>query len=225
MKSALYLASIAALIAGTAAADPFIERRGQDGNTVAEWDVKMGKLPPFVFAGTDITPGDAKFYCHKSSGAVWARINGTVYALNKPASNPDLRIGEDGKAFDAVSTFDPGNKATSNADVSTRIAAQAERLCNPAPMVVRDPGAEKPIDFAMSLCSIIDRLETTTSPCSVSAASQRVIATLNVTPATGKDACREIRSFVAERKWNLRGWQLHIASPYSGEKSVAFCGL
>lgn len=225
MRKAWFIAPAAAFLAFAAIATPFVERKAPDGHPVAEWGVEKGKLPPFVFGGTDITSEGAEFFCQKNTGAVWARIGGLVYALNEPASDPAKRLGEDGVTFDTIPADDAANPVTSNADVATRIAAQAERLCNPAPIVVRERGAQTPFDFAMSLCAIIDKLDMATSPCSVSAGSRKIEASLDVTPSSGRAACSEISSFAKRRSWNLHGWELHILSPYSGDKSVAFCAL
>lgn len=224
-KHFLTAAAVAAATpALTAEGPPFALIENPDGDSI-EWDIRKGTLPAFVFTGTDITASGAEFFCSESRGAVWARVSGTLYAVNGPASAPDIKLGEAGKAMHAIAADSRDNLITANEDVTTRVVAQAERLCEPEPVIVKEDRKLKPLDYAYSLCQVVDSSKIASEPCSLSPLSKRIDISVDATPAYARVICKEIAAVLAEKKWILPGWELHISSPFSGEKSTAYCRL
>ncbi|WP_442580711.1 hypothetical protein ACSBOB_01540 [Mesorhizobium sp. ASY16-5R] len=82
---------------------------------------------------------------------------------------------------------------------------------------------------ALRLCSLIDQIRVSTSPCEVSGANSPVIVTIDTTDTTSskaQQACVELSETLQSQGTDFSsGWTLQIKSPNSGGKLLAVCNL
>ncbi|HEY0124084.1 MAG TPA: hypothetical protein VGC14_20450 [Rhizobium sp.] len=80
---------------------------------------------------------------------------------------------------------------------------------------------------AYALCKVIDGTGMSSAPCEVSGWNSSVVATLDMTSADARTSCRQIAGLMEMKGLHFTGtdWTLQIKSPYSGDKTIAFCKL
>ena len=83
------------------------------------------------------------------------------------------------------------------------------------------------VNNAHRLCTLIDRIRVSTSPCEVSLSNLSVILTIDTTDTTSAEAQRVCVQFAdaLQRQGSdfSSGWKLQFRSPYSG--TLAVCDL
>lgn len=97
----------------------------------------------------------------------------------------------------------------------------------PALLVATPAFASSAVDNAFLLCRIIDNTHMASAPCEVSGWNSSVTATIDMTSADARQACAMIVGLVQSKSMHFDGtkWTLQIKSPYSGDKTIAFCNL
>ena len=82
------------------------------------------------------------------------------------------------------------------------------------------------VESAFALCNIFDGTRLTSQPCEVNGWDSSVIATLDMSSSEARQLCGQVAGLASQRGLLFDdGWTLQIRSPYSGDKSIAFCGL
>lgn len=81
-------------------------------------------------------------------------------------------------------------------------------------------------DHGLALCRGLDATGMTSKPCEVSSLRSSVNVSIDTTSTEAKKICDTIAAAQVNygRKWD-RGWTLRVYSPFSGDNSIAFCGL
>ena len=94
-----------------------------------------------------------------------------------------------------------------------------------APSTTSAP-ADKSVDNAFRVCQVFDNTGLGSAPCEVSGWNATVTATIDMTSAEARLTCAQVVDALRDKKLRFeRRWTLQIRSPYSGDKSIAFCKL
>lgn len=87
-------------------------------------------------------------------------------------------------------------------------------------------GPKENAENAHYLCSMLDGTGLMSEPCAVSGWNSSVTATIDMDGGEARDLCGKLaRSMRSNGKTFDKGWTLQIKSPYSNDKSIAFCNL
>lgn len=82
------------------------------------------------------------------------------------------------------------------------------------------------VDSAFRLCAFFDNSGLTSEKCKVSGWDESVNVTMDMTSETARTSCKMLAASAKKNKILFtKGWTLKIYSPYSGEKTIAFCPL
>jgi hypothetical protein len=105
------------------------------------------------------------------------------------------------------------------------MAVLAFALAGCGPSEPRKP-PDDAIAHAHKLCILIDGTNLVSQPCRVASGESAVEATIDMTPHDAKKTCTSIAEIAKTGglKFDL-GWKLRIYSPYSGDRTIAYCSL
>ncbi|MVA27624.1 hypothetical protein V6582_17510 [Agrobacterium vitis] len=85
---------------------------------------------------------------------------------------------------------------------------------------------DQSVNSAYAMCRAMDNTGLMSSPCQVSGYGQTVTITVDMNASEARNFCAgagsQMRSVGARFE---NGWTLHIKSPYSGDNTIAYCGL
>lgn len=85
---------------------------------------------------------------------------------------------------------------------------------------------DRSLEYARRLCGIVDDTGAASGKCSVSGWGHSVDISMAVSAADARTFCARMADMLPTKGIKFApGWQINIYSPYSGEKTIAFCML
>ena len=156
---------------------------------------------------------------------------GVLVTVGASAQTPQPSNGPCGQVTIGGKTHYPGETWYDNQGVHA-VPPCAPSLVTPtAPPAVPPTAAAKPaapLSSAASasiFCTNFDQnFAMASEPCQYSGWNQTVSVTMNLAPETAQAICIALVATTTSLHFE-RGWRLLIFSPYSGQRSIAFCNL
>lgn len=102
-------------------------------------------------------------------------------------------------------------------------------LASPTPSIVETVAkAQKqdPVLNAYAICEVLDSTGVTSGKCSVSGWKQSIDISIDTSGSEAMQICHGIVGMINQKGIQFdRGWQIRIFSPFSGDRTIAYCKL
>ena len=82
------------------------------------------------------------------------------------------------------------------------------------------------VDSAYKVCYLFDGTDLMSEPCDVSGWGSSVNVRMDISAPEARKLCRQVVGLTREQGWKFDpGWTLKIYSPYSGDRTIAYCNF